>query len=254
MLFSIIVPTLNSEKYLDETLNSILGQKGPDIECIVVDGGSTDSTPEIVKKYSPYIRFLRSQPLGEPDAINKGFEASSGEVLAYIDSDDVYLPGAFEAAYSCFKDKYRWCYGKGLIIDSKGYVIRKSITKFKEMFQRKFNWKTLLVLDYIVQPTVFISKNFWKEVGTFRTDYKFSFEYDYWLRLATIEDPGFMNRYIAAWRHHSGSISVQAPYAEARQAVSIGDKYSSSLSKKLLRRLINYPVPVIYSVLGTVGK
>ena len=253
MLFSIVVPVLNSEKFLEETLSSILSQKGPDIECIVVDGGSLDLTHDIVKKFSPYVKLLRAQPLGEPDAINRGFEVSSGDIVAYIDSDDVYLPGAFQSACNCFEDGFSWCYGKGLIIDSKGFITRKFVTKFKELFQKEFNFDTLSVLDYIVQPTVFIKRSIWKEVGLFRKDYKFSFEYDYWLRLAGRTSPAFMNRYIAAWRHHPGSISVQSPYEEARQAISIGDIYGPALFRRLLRRLVNYPVPVIYSLLGSKG-
>src|SRR4051812_48252088 len=93
---SIVTPTLNQGNFIEETILSVIGQNYPNLEYIILDGGSTDNTIEIIKKYEKHLAYWSSEPdKGQSDAINKGFKIATGDILGWINSDDYYMPGIF---------------------------------------------------------------------------------------------------------------------------------------------------------------
>lgn len=225
-------------------MQSILLQdypKGDDhtIEVIVQDGGSTDNTAQIVNRYAETavtytqglirninIRWISEPDKGEPDAINKGLAKATGDIVTFIDADDIYYPGAFRAVKEYFRanhGKY-WAYGKCKIIDAGGRVTRPLITRLKEPLQAHYSYKWLKVVDFIPQPAVFWRRSL--NLYPFDAALKYVFDYAQWLAWGTQHKPGYIPEYLAAWRAHAGSISVQGLAAEARQALTLARAYT----------------------------
>ena len=233
MSLSIIIPTYNSEKYLDDCLKSIFSQSYQNFEVIVVDAYSKDKSQRIFKEYlSRYPKRFRlafRRPQGEYDAVNTGMELATGDIVAYLDADDVYEPKCFDRVVKVFNrhPSAMWLYGKGKVIDEKGYETRGIITAIKELFWANRNHEILKCFNYIVQPTVFIKKSFYNMVGKFDTNFKYDADYEYWLKAWKVKPPLFLNKYLANWRAHSGSISVKDYKVETKEAFEIQKGYSN---------------------------
>ncbi|MCJ7805176.1 glycosyltransferase [Patescibacteria group bacterium] len=232
MKISIVIPSLNSVKFLRHTLESIFSQSYRNFEVIVVDSNSQDGTQRILeeynKKYNSKFTWAHTSPMGQSDAINKGMQLATGDIVAYICADDTYRTECFENVVKCFKrhHKVQWLYGKGEIIDSTGREVRGFITKSKEFLQPRYSYTVLQCVDFIVQPTVFMRREFYKQIGGFNPDLRFVMDYEYWLRAGKVSKPYFVNKYLANWRAHSGSLSEREHKAEARQAFEVQKLYS----------------------------
>ena len=124
-LVSIVTPSLNQGPFIEETIRSVLGQDHPRLEHIVVDGGSTDETIRILERYRSRLRFVSEPDAGQAAAINKGFRSSKGEILAWLNSDDVYEPGAVSAAVAFLGERpdLMLVYGDATLMDAQGRVI-----------------------------------------------------------------------------------------------------------------------------------
>lgn len=251
---SIVVPTLNSETFVGQTLRSIEEQKYENLEVIVVDGHSSDSTIEIVNSFLSRldIRMMFCEPKGESNAINQGIKETTGEIVTYLDSDDVYERGCFDLMNLAFSDpRILWAYGKCKIIDSSNEEIRQIVTKAKEIVQKHFSYSTLLCVDYLAQPSVFLTRQLIDEIGEFREDLKYSFEYDYWLRAGKLYSPVFINEYLACWRVHDKSISIQGFLEETDQARDIQRRFSGkNILLNLCQDVVYYGTRLLYSLMN----
>ena len=233
MKISIVVPIFNGKQYLEKCFDSIFAQNYKNFEVTVVDGYSTDGTWEVLdkykKKYPKRLRLIYSTLKGESEHINEGMQFSKGDIVAYLCADDTYEPECFErvAKYFNVHPKAQWVYGRTKIIDSEDKEIRGFITKAKEMLQSRYNYNTLGCVNYIAEPSVFMRKSFYQQVGEYNKRLAFAADYDYWLRAGRVCKPGFINRHLANWRAHSGSISVNKYKAEAMQAFEAQKRYSN---------------------------
>ncbi len=243
MKISIVIPSLNSDKYLEECLNSILSQSYNNFEIIIVDGYSKDISMKTINRFASNGKILVAyrRPQGQSDAINAGMLLATGDIVTYICADDTYAPRCFERVIKCFT-KYtdtQWIYGLGKIING-SKPKRRFITLSKQTLQYKYNYNTLRCVDYIVQPTVFIKKEFFKQIGNFNTTLRYVMDYEWWLRAGKISKPMFINRHLANWRAHSGSLTEREHKAEAKQALLIQSWYSP-----WYYRIIQYIVYII---------
>ena len=215
MRFSIVTPNYNGEKFLAKTLDSILWQKneGIDLELIVVDGMSSDGSIKILEKYALNIAHLIiEKDTGPANAINKGFALASGDIVAWLNADDLYFPGALQRVREIFErqEGLALCFGRCPIIDENGVEIRSFITRFKECFFPLSSQFTFQCINYISQPALFFSREAMVQAGALREDMVAAWDYDFMLRLwhsgggAVI--PGGP---IAAFRWHEQSISGQ---------------------------------------------
>jgi len=229
-MISIVMPTYNAEKYLKEAIDSILRQDYTDVEIVVVDGKSTDDTVEILKGYNSKIRWTSEKDRGEPDAINKGMAMARGDIITYLDGDDTYLPDALLAVSKHFESNPEsiWAYGKCKIINGAGEETREVITKIKELFQKHYSFNSLLIGDFIAQPAAFWRKELVGEIGNFDIRETLAFEYDFWLRAGKAYTPSFIDKYLAAWRFHSGSLTVNDIYTDMKDAYRISKTHASS--------------------------
>jgi glycosyltransferase involved in cell wall biosynthesis len=213
MKFTVVTPNYNGAAYLEEAARSVISQRedGADVEYIVVDGGSSDESLRIVATFGDAVdRVITEADDGPFDAINKGFAASSGDVLAWLNSDDRYAPGAFLRVAEAFDraPDAAICYGHCPIIDADGAEIRKGITRFKELFfpfSSRFVFQTI---NFLSQPAAFFRRSAWEKAGPLRTDMVAAWDYDFLLRLwrhggaVRVAPPP-----LAAFRWHEASIS-----------------------------------------------
>ncbi|WFN36778.1 glycosyltransferase [Methanomicrobium antiquum] len=178
-LVTIVTPSYNQGRFIEETILSVLNQDYPNIEYIVMDGGSNDETLDILKKYDDKIVWVSEKDKGQTDAINKGLRIAKGEVLAYLNSDDTYLPGAISRAVRYFSENpdSKLLYGEGYHITAEGDIIERYPTE-------PYNFKHLAETCYICQPTTFWKREVIEDIGLFDESLHYAMDYDYWIRAA----------------------------------------------------------------------
>ena len=199
---SIITPSFNQGEFLEETILSVINQKYPDLEYIIMDGGSTDNSVDVIKKYEDTISYWVSEPdNGQADAIHRGFSMATGDILAYINSDDIYFPDSFRVIAETFMSNptAQWVVGKGYCIDDKGQFLNR-----KKYAPVTFI-NMLFLEDCVMQPTAFWRKELYSAVGGIDTHYQFSFDYDLFLKFVHRFPPVRVNHDIAAFRIHPQS-------------------------------------------------
>ena len=178
---SIVTPSFNQARYLEATIQSVLGQDYPRIEYILVDGGSTDGSLEIIKKYSARLAWwVSAKDRGQTDAINKGFARASGDILAWINSDDTYEPGAVSAAvkYLQAHPEVGMVYADCNYTDEEGRVIGRFPAAQTDLPRLRRGYV------HIPQQTMFFRADLWKQVGPLDPSFYFAMDYDLWTRLA----------------------------------------------------------------------
>lgn len=204
---SIVTPSFNQARFIEKTIQSVLKQNYPNLEYIVIDGGSTDGTVGILRKYGRKIVWKSEKDQGQADAINKGLKLATGEILFYLNSDDILLPNSLAKIAKFFKDnpETKWVFGKSRIIDEKGREIRKFITFYKNVLLPHVSKRLLLVINPISQPATFWRREITEKIGFFDEKQYYCADYDYWLRIISKFKPGFINDYLAAFRIHQKS-------------------------------------------------
>jgi hypothetical protein len=196
-LVSIVTPSYNQGRYIEETIQSVLSQDYPHLEYIVVDGGSSDHTIEVLKKYERRLTWISEKDRGQADAINKGFRRAQGEIVAWLNSDDTYLPGAVRQSvrYLETHSEIGMLYGEGYHIDEHGQLIERYYTE-------PFDYQRLSEVCFICQPTVFLRAEVVKAVGPLDVTLNFCLDYDYWMRIAKRFRIGYLETYLANSRLH----------------------------------------------------
>ena len=203
-LVSIVTPSLNSERFIARTVESVLGQDYPNIEYIVVDGGSTDGTLAILDQYRNRVRSASGPDGGVAGAINKGFAQSRGSILGWLSSDDTYLPGAISRAVDRLLEvpEAGVVYGEGVWIDEHDNVLGRYPT------ETPFRASMLERECPICQPASLMRREAFEGVGSLDTSVRFAFDYDLWIRLSRQYSFTTAPECLAASRMHRGSITL----------------------------------------------
>lgn len=245
-LVSIITPSFNQGRYLEETIQSVLNQDYPNIEYIIIDGGSSDESLEIIRKYANSLAdWVSEQDEGQTDAINKGFSRANGEILAWINSDDTYLPNAVSEAVDFLNThpEAGMVYGDANLIDETGNIIGKFPA-------RQTNYKRLRRGSvHIPQQAAFFRAALWQEVGPLDPGFYFAMDYDLWVRIAKRSPVHYHPRLWANFRLHGTAKSVASDdrcWAEMLQVHQRegGGWFSWIVIKSKIRQLFYAWIPI----------
>jgi len=220
-MISVITPTLNQADTITETIESVAAQDYPHFEHIVVDGGSTDGALEILGQY-PHLRWISEPDRGQSDAINKGIAMSSGDVVAYLNSDDVYRPGALQIVAEAFAARPACgvVIGDCEILDADSQVqgLYKARLERREDLLRYWEWGTGFCIP---QPAVFVRRELFEQVGGFREHLHLAMDYEMWLRLAARTEFRVVSKTLAGFRVAPNTKTRRQRYAMTLEAYRV---------------------------------
>lgn len=195
--FSIITPSYNQGPYIEQTILSVANQPGIEKEHIVIDGGSNDETPEILKKY-PALKWVSEKDKGQADALNKGLKLATGDIVGWINSDDYYEEGIFESVAKNFEDpKTMWVIGNlAFVFDSTQEIVEDISPEVR--YQRLVSNP-----DIVRQQPTFFRREFLLRAGGWNPDHFMTMDYELWIRLAKESAPKMVNETWAYFRAHA---------------------------------------------------
>lgn len=243
---SIIIPSCNKVDYIKETLESIFLQEYTNLEVIVQDAGSTDGTVEIIKKYAKkypkFISWESKKDKGQTDAINKALKKSTGDIVTYINADDIYEKGALKAVgeYFAKEPSTLWLAGHGCVIDAKGKEISRLVTLYKNFLLTINRYSLLIVVNYLMQPSVFLSRKAYQEFGPFSGIPAFVTEYDLWLKLAKLQMPVVINRNLSKFRIEKDTKTKNMFQELLKEDEKILKKHTKNLVVLCLHKIHNF--------------
>jgi len=212
-LVSVVTPSLNQAAFVERTLLSVLSQEGDfDLDYVVVDGRSSDGTLDILERYRNRVRLVVEPDRGQADAVNKGLRLARGEILCWVNSDDLLRPGALGRVVAAFgaRPEASWLHGRCDIVDERDRPIRGWVAAYKDFRARRFSLASLLVENYVSQMTVFWRRELQDRVGLLDDSLRYTFDYDLWLRFARETEPLYLGDTLAAFRWHTSSKSGSA--------------------------------------------
>jgi glycosyltransferase involved in cell wall biosynthesis len=204
-LVSIVTPSYNQARYLEETIRSVLGQDYPNLEYLIVDGGSTDGSREIIQRYADRLAWWVSErDQGQTDAINKGFARAKGEILAWLNSDDTYLPNAISEAVAFLQanPEAGMVYGDTNLVDDRGSIIGRFPARQTDYRRLRQGYV------HIPQQASFFRASLWRQVGPLDPSFYFAMDYDLWVRIARRAPLYYLPRPWANFRLHESGKSV----------------------------------------------
>lgn len=238
---SIVTPSYNQAKFLEKTVLSVLNQNYPNLEYIILDGGSNDRSIEIIKKYEKYLTYWVSEPdKGQADAINKGFKKSTGEIMAWINSDDFYTDNTFKKVAKVFKIyDCDVAYGDEYLIDIEDEIIgeRRQLPFPKRLGLAFFVYGGF----WVYQPASFWSRELYEKVGGVNPNYNFAMDNDLFIRFS-IEKALFkyIKGHVVCFRFHisSKTCTIRDVHGEERheQMRKYGSKVCKIFRSKFLMR------------------
>lgn len=251
---TVITPSFNQGRFIERTVKSVLGQGYPNLEYIVMDGGSTDETIGILKRYEGKLRWISERDNGQSDAINKGIRMSTGDIIAYLNSDDMYEKEALNRVADFFRDNpsKMWLLGKCCIIDESDREVRRAITLYKNFWLNRYTYNTLLITNFISQPAVFLRRGLVEELGLFNVAHHRVMDYEYWLKAGRKYCPGIINEYLAKFRVHSSSKTSSSFWDTFREELEVSREYSDSRMINALHYLNYIGICSVYALIGTV--
>jgi len=257
MRFSIITPSYNGGIYLEKSIKSVISQQHPDLELeyIVVDGGSTDNSHQILTNYKDSIdHILIEKDTGPANAINKGFNLATGDIIAWLNVDDLYYPGTLLKVQKVMIDhpEASFCFGSCPIINEQGKEIRTAITSFKEFFYPFSNRFTYQCINYISQPALFFAADAVKKSGLLREDMIAAWDYDFILRLWHHGGAKWLDgNPLAAFRWHEQSISGENFRVQFKEEYHAAKKDAGLLSLQTpIHFLVRWGIVGMYSVMS----
>lgn len=229
-MISVITPSFNQGRYLEQTIESVLGQQYPRIEHIVVDGGSKDDTVSVLERY-PHLKWVSEPDRGQADALNKGLQMATGDLVGWVNSDDFYEKGAFHRVSQVFQDEsVQWVVGDVTNYYNDGtHIYLRSENVTSEALMRD--------PDLVRQPGVFFRRELLTAVGGWDPGLHMVMDLDLWIRLARIQPPRMVHERLAYFRIHPEQKTRAAFFAlQTREIDRVLRRYGASTGTRLRHR------------------
>jgi glycosyltransferase involved in cell wall biosynthesis len=252
---SVITPSYNQGVFLEDTILSVLGQNYPNLEYIVIDGGSCDGSLEIIKKYEKHLAYWESvKDNGQSHAINKGMEKATGDILCWLNSDDLFLPSTFSYVSKLFLNS-----GKPALIYGNCILFRETENGMWALGTDVVGAAKTSALeagDYIIQPSTFWTKTAWQQLGTLREEMHYAFDWEWFLRAKKSGiDLQPVNKILSMYRHHETHKTANGGEKRRDEIAAVYHQYSGhyaslynmirqesfdthTLSQKMVRRVL----------------
>lgn len=251
MKISIVTPSYNQVQFIERTIGSVLSQQGDFIlEYIIVDGGSDDGSLDSIQRYAVQdnrIRWLSEPDHGQSDAINKGLRLATGEVVAFLNSDDIYYPGALQYIVEQFRNPtVMWVCGRCRIIDERDTEMNRLVTAYKNFWLRHYTYTTLLVLNYISQPATFWRRSLLLEVGYLNEAEQLVMDYDLWCRFGQRYPATVVPDYLAGFRLYKTSKSGQRYTTQFHDEYHVAQLFTQNKFILLIHRLHSWLIVTLY--------
>lgn len=232
---TVVTPSYNQAEFLEPTIQSVLNQNYPNLEYIIIDGGSTDGSMEIIQKYSDKLAYWVSEKdKGQTYAINKGFHRATGEIVAWLNSDDEYCPGALETVARTFMnyENIDFVFGNRVSIDENGRVLRDDR-------HTRFSFSALVLYGMIVsQPAAFWKRELFEKYGYLDESMRFCMDYEFFCRIGAHIKAKHIRKHLARFRRHPESKSstiIDIAYEERGQ---IRERYLAAACKGYPENLV----------------
>lgn len=223
---SVVTPSYNQGRFLGECIASVLRQGYADLEFIIIDGGSTDESVRIIKENEASLAFWCSEPdEGQAAAINKGFRMATGELVAWLNADDFYLPGALGVIARAYRHNPHasFYFGDGLRVDEKGY----RLGEFFPGGRVSFSLRALIYgLNCVLQPATFINRAKLIEIDYLDPTLRYGLDTDLWIRLAQRSTPSPVSALLAASREYARTKTSTGSFKRVEELRGIAEKYS----------------------------
>jgi glycosyltransferase involved in cell wall biosynthesis/2-polyprenyl-3-methyl-5-hydroxy-6-metoxy-1,4-benzoquinol methylase len=223
---TVITPVYNGAPLIEECLRSVLGQDYSNLEYIVVDGGSTDGTLEVVRRYEDRLAFWTSESdKGQADAINKGLRRSTGDVVSWVNADDFLYPGALAAVAEAYHANPRapFYFGNGYRVDRKGRRLAEFFPQGRVHFSRD---ALVFGLNFVLQPSTFIRRAALEEVGLLDDRLHYGLDTDLWIRLSSLGPPRPVRKHLAASREYDDTKTSSGSFGRAEELRRIAEGHA----------------------------
>lgn len=254
---SIITPSFNQGNFIEQTILSVLSQDYPNLEYLVMDGGSSDTTLNVLKKYSERIIWTSESDQGQTHAINKGLRRATGSIVGYLNADDLLLPGTLNKVMDVFINRPQtwWVTGKCRIVDEENKEIRRPITVYKNTLLGLHTFSLLLMTNYISQPATFWRREALESAGYLDENLRYVMDYEYWLRLYSKYPPVFIPEYLAAFKIHRSSKTTSTGHKDVYvdEEKIVVRRYARSRFQMFLHNAHRLMMTFAYSVMNRDG-
>lgn len=221
---SIVIPSFNQGHFVEQAILSVLGQFYPNLELIVIDGGSTDNTVAVLEEYADRLAYWVSEPdEGQTHAINKGLRRATGDIVAWLNTDDMYMPGALRQVADALApyDVPRLIYGACLhFYEGRG--------RAWAYMPEAYNANRLRHFDYLVQPSTFWTRALWKATGELDESLNYTLDWDWYIRASRFVDFTPLPSYLSIYRKHEHHKTGVGGKARAREVVRIVETYGDA--------------------------
>lgn len=227
---SIVTPSFNQGHFIEETILSVINQDYPNIEYILIDGGSTDNTIEIIKKYSDRIAYWVSEKdNGQSEAINKGFKVATGEIVGWLNSDDILMPGALTSVMEYFSNhkEIDFLNGYTLVMDIQSKIL------YNYFILKQKKWYAKHGVYYISQPSMFWKINLFDKIGYLKEDFHARMDQEFLIRILKNDCKiGQVKKILAGFRVHNASKTFFSGQIWTRDEKELFNLYSEDYGRK----------------------
>jgi glycosyltransferase involved in cell wall biosynthesis len=253
---TVVTACLDAAGTIEEALESVRSQGYPHIEHVVVDGGSTDGTLEILER-TQGLRYVSEPDDGRVDAVNKGVAMATGDVISWLNADDRYHPGALRAVGDAFAAApgTMWLTGYCDIVDGDGDEIRHAVTAYKNWLLRHWSYPLYLTQNFVSDPATFVRREALDEAGPLDPRYRISHDYDLWLRVGRRHEPVVLRRTLSSFRMTDGTQSMEGferqfrEHAEAARTHGAGHPLPVAVNRAMSRLIV-----IVYKTLRALRR